>query len=354
MQSLQYLDADKARIHNLVDVVTIDNLPYPPPITSASLPDTNIPVGTGSTSPPLKDSGAQITDVVIHGTDTAAGKFLRPHTDVYVGWVDSFTTQVPNPPTFIPPTIPVTQTLDAGAIATFDKDMFISVNPGPGNLPKNLLITNNTGGRTTIQSRIFDIQTGNSETSGNPVQILTSDGSRAQWQSPITQTFYASINAVPDSPNWVQYNGPIPYGSADYPGPVLSTDTDGLYFGWSPSNSGSFVNILRRGIYNVMAVQSISLSAGGALPGSFVPTNCRLRLTDGYNFFGNDTGRFQTTIDMANAGILTLNYQLNVVTELAPGSYAILAQNENDPLPGGTLLNKGSVVFTLLKETPSI
>ena len=46
---------------NINGVTSIDGMTYPPPITTAALADGRIPVGTGSTIPPLKDSGLIVT-----------------------------------------------------------------------------------------------------------------------------------------------------------------------------------------------------------------------------------------------------------------------------------------------------
>jgi hypothetical protein len=62
---------EELSVKRIVNVATIDGLPYPPPVTPITLPSGHIPVGTG-TFPPLQDSGVSITN----GTVGHTGKFI--------------------------------------------------------------------------------------------------------------------------------------------------------------------------------------------------------------------------------------------------------------------------------------
>jgi hypothetical protein len=174
-------------------------------------------------------------------------------------------------------------------------------------------------------------------TTGVNGQVLTTDGTNCRWQTPINQNIcMASINSVPAAGAWIAYTGFIPYNDValSYGGQQLQNGSSVSY-----NNATHLFTVVDAGIYNVMVVQNVDIN--NAL--GFVQTDGRLALyTSTLAPINQDSGRFQTTPQMSVAGILSLNYQLNVVAYLNAGDYGIFATAE----PNGILLGKGSCVFT--------
>lgn len=151
---------------------------------------------------------------------------------------------------------------------------------------------------------------------------------------------YAGINSVPAGAAWQATNGPIPYGDAalGYDGPVVNIGDSVTY---SPVTHKFTVG--RRGMYQVLAIQNIDVA--NAIGPVFSNGRIVLRDSLGANV-GIDSGRVETTLGIATAGVLSYDLSMINISLLERGEYTVEATAENGG--PGLLLGKGGVTFSLL------